>query len=112
MEKDRLFSFRNTIRDKDSKGRDRLQVYLNQEDVADMVSTLQSIATNEKGIKFIFHTEVKTAAESNRQFDSTFGFVKAVQAQAAVGGTKKVVPKGTAGKNAADVYNGLNKTIA
>ena len=109
MEKDRLFGYRNTIRDKDTKGRDRLQVYLNQEDVPAMIEILQGLTGNEGGVKFIFHTGPKTNSATGHTFDSTFGFVKAVQAKGAVT-QKKVVTKNTADAEA--VYNGLNKTIA
>lgn len=105
LPKDPLFGFRNTIRGKDSKGRDTLTLYLDQEHVATMIETLQGLEENEAGVKFVFHTGKKTAGESGRTFDSTFGFVKATQS--ATSGTSKIVPKA-----APTGYNNLNKTVS
>ena len=106
--KDPLISFRNTIVGKDSKGRDTLSLYLNREEIPVVVDILNSLADNPTGVKFIFHTGKKTAQDTGRTFDSTFGFIKAVQT-APTNGVRQAVPKDNA--NAAAVYDNINKTV-
>jgi len=79
--KDTLFSFRSTIRGKDSKGRDRNTFYLDKEHVMEFAKAVAAAKDNEGGVKLIFHTGKKIHGESGRSFDSTFGFVKLVQAK-------------------------------
>jgi hypothetical protein len=85
QKKDHLFTFRSTMKDQDSKGRDRIRLYLDQEQVQIMIDILSANLENEKGVKFSFHTGEKES-DQGRSFLSTFGFVSAVAEFGAGGG--------------------------
>ena len=96
-EKDVMIKFRSTIIGKNSKGGDRVQLYLNQEEGNALLGELQAALTagGERGAKLDVHTSDKE--HDGRKFKSTIAFVKPVQAEGATGGNrpapKKFVPK-------------------
>lgn len=108
MDKDPLFGFRNTIIDKDSKGRDTLTLYMNQEKVPKLIETLQGLVSNEGGVKLKFHTEDKVNSATGHSFKSTFGFVKGVDGK----GPAKRVATPKEPNNAEDVFNKLSGSSA
>ena len=59
--------------------------YINQEDIADMITELNKAIGNERGVKLTFHTGDKEVEGTNRTFKSTFFFIKPV-AERGVGG--------------------------
>lgn len=77
-QKDPLITFRSTQQGKNSKGGDRLTLYINQDQVAVLINVLNQNSGNERGVKLDIHTAKKTTDEG-RSFLSTFAFVKAVQ---------------------------------
>lgn len=77
MDKDTMIKFRSTMRGKNSKGGDRTQLYLSQEEANTLVETIMKV-NGTAGVKLDIHTNLKTA-EDGRQFSSSFAFVKAVQ---------------------------------
>lgn len=77
MDKDTLMKVRSTIRGKNSKGGDRVQLYLDGETVTALIESLTALASSPKGVKIDLHTN-KRESEDGRQFDSSFFFVKAV----------------------------------
>jgi len=99
-EKDVMIKFRTTISGKNSKGGDRLQLYLNQEEGEALLGELQAALQSggEKGAKFDIHTSDKEY--EGRRFKSSIAFVKPVQEKTAGGAgagnrpaPKKFVPK-------------------
>ena len=77
MEKDTMIKFRSTVRGKNSKGGDRIQLYLTQEEAQSLITTLTN-SNGTTGVKLDIHTNKKTT-EAGRTFDSSFAFVKQVQ---------------------------------
>ena len=77
LTKDPMILFRNTKRGKNSKGGDRLELYLTIEEAAKVVAACEANKGNPRGIKFDFHTSQKEY--QGRSFDSTICFIKAVQ---------------------------------
>lgn len=76
MEKDTMIKFRSTIRGKNSKGGDRLQLYLSNEEATALLTEIQK-TNGTTGVKLDIHTNKKTT-EDGRSFDSSFGFVRTV----------------------------------
>jgi hypothetical protein len=72
-----MIVFRSTIRGKNSKGGDRLQLYVSQENIQLLIDTLAENLTNPKGAKLDIHTSKKESSDG-RTFDSTIAFVKGV----------------------------------
>jgi len=94
-EKDLMVKFRTVIRGKNSKGGDRLQLYIDKEAIAELSEALNDLAS-ERGVKLDIHV-MQRETEEGRRFDSAFAFVKGVQESsngAPAGGKKKFVPKG------------------
>lgn len=77
MQKNELINYRSTIRGKDSKGRDRYQFYLDQQEIPKVIEELTKSLDNERGAKLTFHVETKIT-DTGTKFDSTFGFVSIV----------------------------------
>lgn len=73
--KDTMIKFKSTIRGKNSKGGDRVQLYLTREEVLTFITALQLNQGNETGVKLDIHTNVRES-EDGRKFDSSFAFVK------------------------------------
>lgn len=88
-----MVKFRSTIRGKNSKGGDRIQLYLNPEEGEALLGELQSAlaAGGEKGAKLDVHTSVKEA--NGRKFDSSIAFVKPVQGEGVATGANRPAPK-------------------
>lgn len=78
MTKDYMYKFRSTIRNKDSKGRDVIKVYLNPEEVQQAINDLTAALESPRGANIVIHTE-KKQSEQGRAFDSSFGFIKVTQ---------------------------------
>jgi hypothetical protein len=76
MEKDTMIKFRSTIRGKNSKGGDRIQLYLTNEEATALLNEIQK-TNGTTGVKLDIHTNKKTT-EDGRTFDSSFGFCRAV----------------------------------
>jgi len=76
MEKDTMIKFRSTIRGKNSKGGDRLQLYLTNEEATALLNEIQK-SNGATGVKLDIHTNKKTT-EDGRTFDSSFGFCRTV----------------------------------
>ena len=96
--KDIMIKFRSTIRGKNSKGGDRFQFYITNEETTALIQELQQTLTNPKGAKIDLHITKKTANETGREFDSSIAFVKPTSEGGFGGGptTKKTyVEKGT-----------------
>jgi hypothetical protein len=98
--KDPMTKFRSVIRGKNSKGGDRFQLYLSQEEAAALITTIQANLDNPKGVKLDLHISKKV--HEGRTFDSAIGFVKGVSESGAyggagggAGGAKKFTPKAT-----------------
>lgn len=97
-EKDVMIKFKTTIVGKNSKGGDRVQLYLKPEDGEALLGELQAALTagGERGAKLDIHTSDKE--HEGRKFKSSIAFVKPVGVEGA-GGTagrpapKKFVPK-------------------
>jgi len=102
MEKDTMFKTRNLIRGKNSKGGDRVQMYLAREEVVTLAETLTDLLTGdlEKGVKVDLHISQRES-EDGRKFESAIFFVKEVSnapggGPSAGGFKKKFVPKAAA----------------
>lgn len=108
--KDPMIKFRSVIKGKNSKGGDRHQLYLDQENAALLIETIQANITNPKGVKIDLHVSRKTAQESGREFDSAICFVKAVSDMGAPGarpaGPTRFAPK--AGPSQEDLAAKIN----
>jgi hypothetical protein len=98
--KDPRISFRNVILGKNTKGGDRIQLYLGgeqeggNEQVMQLIETLSQFITHPRGIVLDLHIADRQSNEG-RQFKSAFAFVKAVQDKAFGGGarpTQRFVP--------------------
>lgn len=94
MDKDLMILFRSTTRGKNSKGGDRLKLYMNQEQAQALAETILSLNA-ERGVNLDFHTSKKTTEDGTRQFDSTIAFVKATQEKGAGFGGAAGGSKGT-----------------
>jgi len=92
-QKDPMFLFRSTMVGKNSKGGDRLQLYMDQEQVVGLIEHLTTLLGNDRGVKLDIHTSDKV--KDGRSFKSSFAFIKAV-AEAPVGGPGRFAPKRTA----------------
>jgi hypothetical protein len=76
--KDVMITPHNTKRGKTKAGdKDVFEVSLRPEQVNTLIAELQS-KTSERGAKLSFYTS-KKASQDGREFDSTFGFVQAIQ---------------------------------
>jgi hypothetical protein len=84
--KDPMTKFRSVIRGKNSKGGDRFQLYLTQEEAGALVETINANIGNPKGVKLDLHISKKEY--EGRTFDSAIAFVKAVQESSATGGAR------------------------
>lgn len=91
--KDVMIKFRSTIPGKNSKGGDRLQLYLSTEEAEALMGELQAAvkAGGERGAKLDIHTSEKE--HDGRKFKSSIAFVKAVQEAGATGGAGRPAPK-------------------
>lgn len=88
-----MVTFKTTIRGKNSKGGDRLQLYLNPEMTRVVIDALTATLENDTGAKLDIHTSVKTTNEGGRKFDSSIAFVKPIQPKEGTGASVKFVPK-------------------
>lgn len=88
--KDTMIKFRSTIRGKNSKGGDRVQLYLTTEETQSLIKELEGTLNNERGCKLDMHITKKTATDSGRQFDSTIAFVRATSESGFQGSNEKV----------------------
>lgn len=77
--KDVMLKVRATKRGKNSKGGDRLELYLSQEEVRSLFTVLSELLDHELGVKMDIHTTERVAAESGRKFDASFFFIKKTQ---------------------------------
>lgn len=77
MDKDPLIAVRSTVRGKNSKGGDRLTLYISQEVAGELLAVLSQLKDETRGVKLDIHTNKKEY--EGRSFDSSFFFVKAVQ---------------------------------
>lgn len=92
--KDTMVTFRSTIAGKNSKGGDRTQLYLTQEQAQTLIDELSAHITNDLGVKIDLHVSERTAKETGRKFKSAIAFVKAVQPQSGgFGGAQASAPK-------------------
>lgn len=93
--KDVMIKFRSTIPGKNSKGGDRLQLYLSPEEAEALMGELQAAvkAGGERGAKLDIHTSEKE--HDGRKFKSSIAFVKAVQegTNGTGGGAGRPAPK-------------------
>jgi hypothetical protein len=80
--KDPIITVRSTMRNKDSKGRDVLVLYIGGEgernagQIDTLIAALTAAKANPSGIKLKIHTEKKE--HNGRAFDSSFFFVASV----------------------------------
>lgn len=105
MADNKLLGFKRTMRGEDKKGRDKLTIYMTQEEAAAVIEEIQANIGNERGVKLTLHTEEKEAPWGGVAL-STFGFVSAVQAPGqggsfGGGGKGKFVPKKSQGMSPA-----------
>lgn len=77
--KDTIINFKSTTLGKNSKGGDRIQLSMSQEEVARMIETLTTHAGNDRGVKLDVHVSVKETNDGSRTFLSGFSFVKPIQ---------------------------------
>lgn len=79
MDKDTMIKFRSTIKGKNSKGGDRLQLYLTLEDARELAATLESKLgeATDRGVKIDLHT-AERETDGGRKFLASFAFVKTV----------------------------------
>lgn len=95
--KDTIISFKSTTIGKNSKGGDRYQLSMSQEQVQVLIDTLTTLAGNERGVKLDVHVGEKQTNDGTRSFLSGFAFVKSIEAfgsNAGGGAVKgKFVPK-------------------
>lgn len=94
MEKDTMIKFRSTIKGKNSKGGDRLQLYLSLDDARELASTLEAKLgeASEKGVKIDLHTSERETNEG-RKFLASFAFVKTVADGVGTPAPKQFAPK-------------------
>lgn len=78
LPQDPMLKFRSVIRGKNSKGGDRSQLYLAQEQALALIEVLQANIENPRGVKLDLHIS-KKESQDGRAFDSAIMFVKAVQ---------------------------------
>lgn len=91
--KDPMTTFRSVIRGKNSKGGDRIQLYLTPEMASQLATLINENNTSEKGVKLDLHVSRKQY--EGREFDSAITFVKTVQEGPGgrAAGPTKFVPK-------------------
>jgi len=87
LPQDPMLKFRAVMRGKNSKGGDRTQLYLAQEQAIILIETLQANIENPRGVKLDLHVSKKE--HDGRSFDSGIMFVKAVQDAPQRGGFNK-----------------------
>jgi hypothetical protein len=94
MEKDTMIKFRSTIKGKNIKGGDRLQLYLSLDDARELAATLESKLgeASDRGVKIDLHT-TERETDGGRKFLASFAFVKTVEAQAEKPAPKQFAPK-------------------
>lgn len=73
-----MILFRSVKRGKNSKGGDRTELYLTQEQALLMINDLVKYKDTERGIKLDFHISERTS-QDGRKFDSAICFIKPVQ---------------------------------
>ena len=77
--KDPLIGFRSVIIGKDSKGADRYQLFLTQEEAVNLANALGEGSSNERGVKLDIHIGDRKTNDGTRTFKSAYTFVKQVQ---------------------------------
>lgn len=101
--KDPCINFRNIVRGqsktKDAlnpQGSERLQLYLNQEQIPVLIEALQAHLENERGVNIDLHIKKRENTHNGNIFESPFAFIKAVQEPQSVARPRQgFVPKGT-----------------
>lgn len=95
--KDPLIGFRSVIIGKDSKGGDRFQLFLTQEEAVNLANALGTSAEGaERGVKLDIHIADRQTNDGSRTFKSAYTFVKVVQEAAGSGygaNTSPAAPK-------------------
>jgi hypothetical protein len=115
--KDTIISFKSTTLGKNSKGGERYQLSMAQEQVAALIEALTAQADNERGVKLDVHVNEKTTNDGSRSFLSGFAFVKPIQEfgankGGATTGKVKFVPKtGTTTAAKTDFQKKLEKEV-
>lgn len=98
--KDTIINFKNTRLGKNSKGGDRFELSMAQDQVAALIETLTTLQGNERGVTLDIHVTEKTTNDGSRTFLSGFSFVKAIQefgsSRRGSGTNAKFVPKAAA----------------
>lgn len=89
--KDTMVVFKNTTVSEDSKGRDRLKLVMTPEEVTKLIEVANGDDVKERGLVFTIHTGDQE--KNGRTWKSSFGFVRALQANPFGGGG---VPKAAA----------------
>ncbi len=92
LPQDPMIKFRAVMRGKNSKGGDRTQLYLAQEQALLLIETLQAHLENPRGVKLDLHVS-KKESQDGRAFDSAIVFVKGVQEMGAARGQVGAVAK-------------------
>jgi hypothetical protein len=106
QDKDPIFGTRSvTVKESGSKAltdATRLSMYFDKEVVEELITTLEGLKSNERGVKLDIHYGKKSTNDGSRQFDSGFMFAKAV-GEAVSGGEKSTGPKKFVPKKASNV---------